>query len=360
MFDNKSIFIVSPQSWGSRPTSKRHYAEELSKKYRVYFLNPPKLRLGSFTSTMDEVSDNLNVIDITLGVPLWTKFKIKGLYDFLCRRSIHKVLKQLPEIDYLWNFDNGTYFTYEELFKNAIKIFHPVDDFFVNLNYEKYDFGFSVSNDIAAKIPLKRKMVINHGVQGIAFRKGENDLKIDLRIKASLIATYVGNLSIPFLDVVTLQKVIISLTDVKFRFIGDYNQETKFISFLRNQKNVELLGKKVGLDMFELLGQSDILFLCYKKQKGYYADNSHKVLEYLSTGKVIVSSALSMYKGSDLLLMASENNSDYLKVFNYGIRHYEELNSTENQSKRRTFALDNTYAQQLVRIEKFCGMNNNE
>jgi hypothetical protein len=37
----KNILLISPESWGQNHVSKHHYATELSKNNKIYFLNPP-------------------------------------------------------------------------------------------------------------------------------------------------------------------------------------------------------------------------------------------------------------------------------------------------------------------------------
>jgi hypothetical protein len=81
--------------------------------------------------------------------------------------------------------------------------------------------------------------------------------------------------------------------------------------------------------------------------------NSHKILEYLSTGKVVVSSRISTYeKQPELLRMPeSDDDSGLPALLQDTLARLPEFNSERLQSLRRTFALENTYAKQLDRIE---------
>lgn len=86
---------------------------------------------------------------------------------------------------------------------------------------------------------------------------------------------------------------------------------------------------------------------------GYFADNSHKILEYLSTGNLIVSSALSVYKELNLFPMSIKaDNSDYIELFEKVVQNFSELNNIALRKKRIAFAMDNTYVKQIERIER--------
>ena len=83
--------------------------------------------------------------------------------------------------------------------------------------------------------------------------------------------------------------------------------------------------------------------------------NSHKILEYLNTGKVVISNYISSYSDKrDLIAMVDENsNSKLPDLFKKVISNLSSYNSIEFQKKRIEFALDNTYAKQIDRIETY-------
>jgi hypothetical protein len=233
-------------------------------------------------------------------------------------------------------------------------VFHPVDDFEISdkFNYSSYNIGFSVSNEILSKIPLTNKFLINHGVSDIYFSNKRYQL-VKPKIKPEKVV-YVGNLSIRFLDTATLIKLILDNNDIQFEFVGDYDVETKFIQFLKTQKNVILSGYKFGDELEDKLHQADILLICYKILPGYSGDNSHKVLEYLCTGNVIVSSMLSVYKELNLFpILQSYDNMDYLQLFLEVKRNFKKYNSIEEREDRINYAKDNTYSKQLTRINNY-------
>ena len=354
MLKDKQILIISPQNWNTRKVSKHHYAREFAKSAEVYFLNPPNYGFLNQGIKLKEISDNLIVVDFILPIPKFFKFKWNNVFRFFVSRFVAKLKTKIGHIDFLWNFDNGTYFKEEALFDTAVKVFHPVDDFQITMdyNYLSYDIGFAVSPDILYKVPIKNKLFINHGVIDLYLDDKKKQI-VKPKIKPHK-AVYVGNLSIRFLDIITMEKVITEHNDILFEFIGDYDVKTDFIKFLEAQKNVKLLGPIYGKDLEVEINNADIFLLCYKKQQGYFGDNSHKILEYMSTGNVIVSSYLSVYKDLKLFPMSlNPENEDYVDLFSEVILNFEEHNSKVARIGRVNYATDNTYSKQVKRIEDF-------
>jgi hypothetical protein len=83
--------------------------------------------------------------------------------------------------------------------------------------------------------------------------------------------------------------------------------------------------------------------------------NYHKITEYLSTGKVIVSNNVTTFdKMPDLIQMISgrDNNEQLPALFKEVIGNIDLYNTPALQQKRRSFALNNTYGKQLDRIDQ--------
>ena len=98
------------------------------------------------------------------------------------------------------------------------------------------------------------------------------------------------------------------------------------------------------------------MLLCYNYQYEINkCTNSHKILEYLSTGKVIISSKIQAYESnSNLICMLQDyDNGAYLDLFDLTIKNIVHYNSTELQKKRIEFSLDNSYEKQINRIESY-------
>jgi len=81
------------------------------------------------------------------------------------------------------------------------------------------------------------------------------------------------------------------------------------------------------------------------------ASNSHKLLEYISTGKTVVSTYVSTYKGTALLEMCKDEN-ELPALFNQVKDNISQYNSIDKQQARISYALNNSYAAQIDKIEK--------
>ena len=122
---------------------------------------------------------------------------------------------------------------------------------------------------------------------------------------------------------------------------------TQFIESLKQSKNAHLHGALPRAELLSALRAQDILLLFYDVER--YAGachNSHKILEYLSTGNEILSLPVLEYAQSSLISQAADRNA-YLEKF-------EELLSTktdiELQHDRIAYAADHTYIRQIERI----------
>src|ERR1700689_1355013 len=110
---NKTILIISPQTWGKMFLSKHHYAIELAKRGNtVYFLNPPSEnnipKKKSVEIISSAVADDLWIINHTLWFPYKIKFHAMPLFHALMKPQVKKIIKQIPQpIDIIWSFDLG-------------------------------------------------------------------------------------------------------------------------------------------------------------------------------------------------------------------------------------------------------------
>ena len=76
---NKTIVITSNEPWGDIWYTKHNYAAELSKKNKVYFVNPPNswkigIRQG-YGIKEDIITDNLSVLSYNNYLPLINTLK---------------------------------------------------------------------------------------------------------------------------------------------------------------------------------------------------------------------------------------------------------------------------------------------
>ena len=169
---DKTILLISPQSWGDMYLSKHHYAIELARYgNQVYFLNPPNKNLDqSITITPSNYQPDLYIIDHKLNFPYDIKFHAIQLFHWFIQSHIKKILKAVSKpIDIVWSFDLGNIYPFKFFPKTAYKIFHPVDEPNNKAAIASAlgsDILFSVTIEILNKFPFDNanKFFINHGI----------------------------------------------------------------------------------------------------------------------------------------------------------------------------------------------------
>ena len=374
--NNKVVLILTPQSWGNMLLAKHHYAIELAKRgNEVYFLNPPdndhwSWEKGEKRIEIEPLADhpNLYIIHQKLFFPYSLKFHSRRLYNILIKKQIRNILQRIPKpVDLLWSFDLGNLFPLPFFGKKMFKIFHPVDeprDRNAILAGAGADILFSVTKEIIEKykslgIP---SYFVNHGLAS-EFSLGEivpgpaND-----KVKVGMS----GNLLRPDLDRETLLRIVRENPEVEFHFYGSYEiaqsnigaavgkEVNQFIETLKSFPRVVLNGVLKTEDLAKKLNGMDALLICYDIQRDQSkGTNYHKIMEYLSTGKVIVSNNVTTYNEyPDLIQMIPEraDNETLPALFRETIGNLEKWNAEALINERRSFAGNNTYGKQLERI----------
>jgi hypothetical protein len=376
-FKNKTILIISPQAWGVMHVSKHHYAIELAKRGNtVYFLNPPDESLqGKCNIEVASGYENLYTVSYKPYFPFSIRFKLRILFDLLMKVQVKRILKILPQKpDVTWCFDPNL-FSDLRCFKADVNIYHPVDPVIYNYQYRPaltVDVVFTVSDDILSGFKKFKTpgYFINHGLNDdYACYAREKLTKVIGHITPSntIKAGYIGNMLRGIIDHRLIIRLIQDFKQVEFHFWGSYemghanlsggsNAEiTNFLHVLKTSSNVVLHGPKPAREILKEIDEIDVFFLFYNEKAGESdRSNAHKILEYLSTGKVMVSNLFTTYKDrTDLLCMPQNGDDSYLYLtFQDVINNIHVYNAPENMKKRMEFALDNLYDKQVDKIEK--------
>jgi glycosyltransferase involved in cell wall biosynthesis len=370
----KIIFIVSYENWGEMLMSKHHYAIELGKAgNKVYFINHPdkrkELKRGEVRLAPTEAR-NVTEVQHRLWHPYVLKFRFKTLYNFFTSFHIRKILRVVGvKPDVVWSFDTGNTLPLKYFPRSAVKIYMPVDGPFGHederRSADESDVIISVTDRILSTYSVfdKPKFRINHGVAevflngaGVAPEKGK--LKVG----------YSGSLIRNDLDTNCFLRIIKDHPDVTFEFWGEHdykksnihlpqdvhNNTLMFLDTLKKLPNVILHGTVNSATLAEGLKRMDVLLVCYRIKND---QNHHKVLEYLGTGKVIVSNYMSSYSDEDpdLIYMVEnrESNDELPELFNRIINNLGVYNAEEMAAKRKKFASQYSYSNNIKRIEEF-------
>lgn len=358
-FNGKKIIILSPEDWGINFISKHHYALELSKNNQVYFIHTkPHSEQKEFITT-EIINNRLKVVrlkSVARGIFRLPFFMVDVQNKFLIK-NIYKALN-VKNVDVVWSFEQSKFLNLKQ-FNANINIFHPVDYIikakpFVSRIADSANIVLSVSNEILDTIKTKTpKYFVNHSIDELFLKNAAHKHSHD-----KINVAYIGNLNIKFIDWENLIKIVSENKNVNFIFIGPYqnsnlggNNNIEQISILKEFTNVILLGSKNKKELVELLPQFDIFLVCYdNKNYPIEVSNTHKIIEYLSTGKVIVSNKIPLYENKGLIEMV-EDNSQLVYKFKEVIENLSYFNSEDKIKQRILYANENTYFKNLSRIE---------
>jgi len=373
-FRDKTVFILSPERWGTMKVSKHHYALELAaQNCRVYFIEPPQL---SHTGIEIKTCADHPLISIVNYKPVFRakRFLPSFLYSFLLKQQVRALLKKInAKPDVVWSFQ-GYLFQNLQWFGAPVNLFFAADQFWYDkLPPEVYSASLSlaVSDTIYERMKQSGRAVymIGHGLQKSFVLGAEKLLKNGSVVSENkkITAGYTGNLRMEALDRTTMMQVIEGNPEVKFIFWGSYQQSDLnlggvtdkeadgFISFLENKCNVELRGAVNSEELQKQMKEADLFWLCWKigVNSVWDGSNSHKLLEYLSTGKPVVAHHVSSYANTDLLYMLpAKENTGYAALFQQTIELVKKGEEKKVINKRLLTAVESSYSKKLQQIAK--------
>jgi len=372
-FENKTILIISPQAWGQMFISKHHYAITLANMgNRVYFLNPPeqhsKKRPGQIDISRSSTHHNLLLIEHALNFPFILKFHAKKLFHLLMRFHVKNILDKIESpVDIVWSFDQGNLFPFRFFGEKPFKIFQPVDepaDKEAIKAAEGAQLIISVTREILSKYKdfSQPRHLVNHGI-------GE-DFLLPVATGARQKNIHVGlsgNLLREDIDREILLKIIAQNPDIVFECWGTYaiadstskNKAALLFIHKLQQLGVLLHGPTGSQQLACELRRMDAFLICYDVQKDQSkGTNYHKIMEFLSIGKVIIANNVSSYydKPELVQMIKSRANNDALpRFFKKITQNLDYYNSPGLQEQRRKFAVANTYVNQVGRIQEIIG-----
>jgi glycosyltransferase involved in cell wall biosynthesis len=388
----RTIIILSTEPWGKMLLSKMHFALELVKRgNKVYFVNPPRDLPGRALAVAGETLEGgkLTIIHTRpVRGSLFLRHKLPFLYRRLNARYIRAIRKIAHgEIAEVWSFNPNQYVDLRPF--GADRCVLMLYDFYRGAHIveatKTADALVSVSQVILDhyKDTAPPKLFIHHGL-GMQFadrsRRRLDDIEFARAgkdgdgkngvVKDPIRVGYTGNLLRAGMNTEIAREIIEKHPEIEFHFWGPHSMTDnnvnsvghttprellEFVEFLKGQGNVFLHGVVSQQELAERLFEMDaFLFMYSPRTEMNGASNSHKLLEYLSTGKVIIATHVSSYAGTDLLEMVDPMEEQRLpEIFDTVTRDLAVYNSAERQIGRIRFALDNTYARQVERVHQF-------
>ncbi|HQQ96891.1 MAG TPA: glycosyltransferase [Cyclobacteriaceae bacterium] len=343
-----TVLMIAPEPWSHNFLSKHHYALALTQRdNRVFYLNPPGEK-----SQVVEVVPGIFVVDYKPGLRGINHLP-KGLSLRFQRKDAQRLLNMIGRpVDLLWSFDP---YRFQELKVFGSKnVWYYAADWHRNKRLDcrtadSADHLFSPAQVILDGIDTRTpKTKINHGVADYFLKPVTPEA---LPGKQSIKAVYVGNLGSKLLDTDLLIEVVKKNFRTDFIFVGE--PEGNVYNELRELGHVYFIGRKSNDRIPGYLAAADLLWLCYDTIRfRREASNSHKVMEYLASGRAVVSTRLEEYADREDLLLMPPNPKDYPAFFGGVVDDLATHNQTINQQYRRNFAAANTYSGHLDQLEK--------
>ncbi len=369
---NKTIIIISQQNWGDMFVSKHHYALELSKKgNKVFFINSPdqnkELNYGQ-VKIEETKYPNLYIVKHRFFFSYILRFKARFIFDKLVSIHINRIINKInSHIDIVWSFDISNTIPLKFFPKKALKIFMPVDEPLTKSGIaaaETAGIIISVTNEILEKyyqydVP---KLFINHGVAETYINEiFQENINSPIRVGLS------GNFLRPDIDRKTLLEIVKTNPNIIFECWGSIHyknsnlssyadkEAAEFVDKLCNLPNTVIHGPINPLILSEKLKEVDCFLICYDIKKDQSkGTNYHKILEYMASGKVIISNNVTTYQNHpDLIIMSQsrENNNGLPVLFKNVIQDIREHNSLAKQQTRISFTKGYLYSRQIEKIE---------
>nr|WP_255720809.1 glycosyltransferase [Acuticoccus kalidii] len=359
----RTIYLISPQKWCHPKVSKHHYALTLAGLgHRVYFIEPPHPENSRRPVVLDDES-GVRVVKYRAYFPYWTKFHAPKMFDLLMRvqaKYLIDAIGESPEI--VWDFDNACQFVDLRVFGRSLKIFHPVDDVARRgCPGKRADMVLSTSRRHLEGVPSGAiTALVGHGLSepfaecaravvgdpAAAGPRGRYDRPV---------IGYVGNLDLHGIDWDVILQIARQLPHVTIWLIGpgergDVDGARRAV---HDAANVRFLGRKDANEILSLANEINLWLMAYD---GYRdpngATNPHKLLEYLATGKPIVSNRTEAHCDTGLIAMPPDlSNETIPELVSATLAELDFCDSDDMRRRRAAYALTFGYEHHLAQID---------
>lgn len=352
------ILVISPEPWAGLHMSKHHLSQALAAMgNEVYFLDPPS---DSVNGIEVEAQDGVHVVRYKHWLRGVNRMP-KAIHMWYYRRLIQQVADRTGgPFDILWCFDTSRMQWFPE--DMGYKLLHLVD----------YDILFTGHELIrGADIIFTTAQVVKDHIGGMTSAPVHNighaldqrwvpgiDQLSERHVEAPTRIVFMGQLATHYNDWEGFHAIAKAHPELDFRFIGPFKPDFPEPAFhlLRALPNVEFTGLKKKDELVPELRNADILLFGFRS--GTHAKeraNPHKVLEYLSTGNVIVGSWTMEYADKQHLLCMAEEGGDLPAQFDLALARFAELGTQRARAERIAFAKDRTMNALIARIGEQLG-----
>ena len=349
----KHVLLISPEPWEGVKLSKHHLAEALAAHgCHVHFLPPPDPSAKGIELVQHHGMDHVRYRHWLKGVNQLPKAIHLWYYRSLIRR-----IEQLVDhrMDLVWCFDTSRMQWFPG--QGRTGVLHLVDLDILHQGEElmrSADVVFTTTGPIAERVrraaPNATVHKVGHALHG-GWLSGTEGLT-DPRSAVPLRAAFAGLLATHYVDWAAMRAVFAMHPHITFDLYGPHTGYTDpDLEDVRSFVNVHFHGLLPKEQLIGHLRSADILFLLYRTdilldQLAY----PHKMLEYLSTGNVVVCSrTLEMEAHTDLVVMAMERE-DALGAFQKAVQDFAALNTGPERRSRISFAQERSMDKLITRL----------
>lgn len=362
-------YIISPQPWRGFHVSKHHYAMALaSRGWKVVFVDPP-INLGKAGSVELNETDfpGVSVLKYQTFFPYILKFRFRSIFNFLMRRQARRITARTGRPDLVWDFDNAYQFADLRPFGARRSLFHLVDDTAQNnLGTKNADFTFYLHESFCrhAGARPKPECHVGHGLgkahEHAARNPRPQQNNVDHRTSPHI--GFVGNLAASWIDWAAVAEMLRRHPEALFTFWGplpDMGNADVALQEIASNTHACFPGLASPDQIIEDSKSVDAWIFPFRSDKLLGgAIDSHKVLEYLSTGRAVVMNWLEAYKDNQLVHMLPSPDSNGLPALLDGaLCDLPRINSNQHMEERRTFALERTYDKHLEHVFSVAGID---
>ena len=234
-----------------------------------------------------------------------------------------KKLLRVNEFDIIWTFDPFR-FQNLNLFQSPIMIYQPVDIHYTSLEKEiakSAQIILTTCELIKDKLKKYNSNIYNigHGISKKFFMKEISKKDTQRKIKTCIMGNFQRKI-----DYELLFKLVENHPEVEFHFIGPYDKSNlsktsnyhQEINRLKSYSNSYFHGSLKQELLINKLFQMDVFLNFYREDENPASRvNPHKILEFLSTGKTVLSNYLDEYKENEDLLVMTKDKKDIPRLF---------------------------------------------
>ncbi|MFH1701754.1 MAG: glycosyltransferase [Candidatus Zixiibacteriota bacterium] len=373
----QNIAIVCyAEDWGRLPSSTQHLMRELSSNHTILWVDSLGLRIptvskgdvgrifskiGKFFSGVKEVEPNIYVLS-PLVIPLFKYSLIRWMNRQILKFNIKRFLKKKNIDSFIqWSSCPTAAIMLHALGEKA-NVYYIGDEFSEFTQFDKElvaslerqllvqsDLLFVVSDRLVETKSRFNAQIhkLPHGCDFEHFANTEklidSDIPDDLRnIKGPIIGYY--GLIRDWFDFEMLRDIFTRHPEWSLVLIGPCDTDTSLID---NLPNVHLLGPKPYLKLPNYLKDFDVCIIPYKRTEITINANPLKLLEYMASGKPVITTDLpAVYPYAEGLTITKSTDE-----MESGIEKLLSGKTVETKSSQISIARENSWASRTDKVE---------